>query len=87
MISFLREQYSEGIDADGEGDSMPREWIISEEDLGCDGAYYSHEEIVRCKDCRYYNGEYKYCDNDIFVKPNGYCSYGKRKEDDQGNGY
>jgi hypothetical protein len=38
-------------------------------------------EVVRCKDCEYYNGEYKYCVNDIFAKPNGYCSYGKRKED------
>lgn len=37
--------------------------------------------VVRCKDCEYYNGEYKYCVNDIFAKPNGYCSYGKRKED------
>ena len=44
-------------------------------------------EVVRCKDCKYYNGEYKYCVNDIFAKPNGYCSYGKREEDDQGNGY
>lgn len=39
-------------------------------------------EVVRCKDCEYSNGEYKYCVNDIFAKPNGYCSYGKRKEDD-----
>ena len=39
-------------------------------------------EVVRCKDCEYYNGEYKYCVNDIFVKPNGYCSYGKRREDE-----
>ena len=38
-------------------------------------------EVVRCKDCEYYNGEYKYCVNDIFAKPDGYCSYGKRKKD------
>jgi hypothetical protein len=37
--------------------------------------------VVWCKDCEYSNGEYKYCVNDIFEKPNGYCSYGKRKED------
>jgi hypothetical protein len=36
--------------------------------------------VVRCQDCEYYNGEYKYCVNDIFAKPNGYCSYGKKNE-------
>ena len=38
-------------------------------------------ELIRCKDCKYYNGEYKYCVNDIFVKPNGYCSYGERRSE------
>lgn len=37
--------------------------------------------VVRCKDCEYFNGEYNYCVNDIFAKPNGYCSYGKRREE------
>jgi hypothetical protein len=41
------------------------------------------EPVVRCKDCEYSNGEYKYCVNDIFEIPNGYCSYGKRREDDE----
>ena len=35
------------------------------------------EVVVRCKDCEYYNGEYQYCVNDIYAKPNGYCSYGE----------
>lgn len=39
------------------------------------------EPIVRCKDCEYYNGEDKYCVNDIFAKPNGYCMYGKEKDE------
>lgn len=30
-----------------------REWIVSEEELGVDGAYYSGKELVRCKDCKY----------------------------------
>lgn len=38
-------------------------------------------ELVRCKDCEYYNGEDKYCVNDIFAKPNGYCMYGKEKDE------
>lgn len=32
---------------------MAKEWIISEEDLGCDGAYLSHEEVIRCRDCKH----------------------------------
>lgn len=37
--------------------------------------------VVRCKDCKYYDDKYEYCENnDIFVKPNGYCFYGEKKE-------
>lgn len=32
---------------------MAKEWIISEEDLGCDGAYLSYEEVIRCRDCKH----------------------------------
>lgn len=37
-------------------------------------------QVVRCKDCKYCNGEYEYCYFDIFVKPDGYCSYGEKTE-------
>lgn len=37
------------------------------------------EPVIRCKDCEYYNGEEKYCVNDIFAKSNGYCMYGRGK--------
>ena len=37
------------------------------------------EPVIRCKDCEYYNGEERYCCNDIFTKPKGYCSYGRKK--------
>lgn len=37
------------------------------------------EPVIRCKDCEYYNGEDKYCVNDIFAKSNGYCMYGRGK--------
>ena len=39
------------------------------------------EPVIRCKDCEYYNGEDKYCVNDIFAKSNGYCMYGKEKDE------
>lgn len=38
------------------------------------------EPVVRCKDCKYCNGEYEDCYFDIFVKPDGYCSYGEKTE-------
>lgn len=61
---------------------IDREWAIHESDIGCDGRYLSDTEIVRCKDCKYYDGEYRYCTNvpDIWTKPNGYCSWGERKK-------
>ena len=47
-------------------------------------------EVVRCKDCKHYVAEVKYCDKwgDMFnhweeceyVDPNGYCHMGERKE-------
>lgn len=41
---------------------MAKEWIISEEDLGCDGAYLSHEEIIRCRDCKHYLNSNEKCE-------------------------
>lgn len=60
-ISFMREQYSEGIDADGKGDKMPRlidadaffndfpelrDYEHASQDYEVDAV-----EVVRCKDC------------------------------------
>ena len=76
---------------------MPREWIISEEDLGVDGEYFSHEEIVRCKDCKFFDhsdfgkGEEYWCK--LFIKiedsvychrviEDDFCAWGERREDD-----
>lgn len=68
---------------------MRKEWVIGEEDLGCDGAYLSSEKVIRCKDCKWYTpyrnikgeemdeGEcegYAPC-----VPANHFCSWGERK--------
>ena len=37
--------------------------------------------VVRCEDCKYYDGEYHYCANDVWARPNGYCHHGERRED------
>lgn len=39
---------------------------------------YEGDKLTHCRDCIYYNGEDRYCCNDIFTKPNGYCSYGEK---------
>ena len=72
---------------------MEREWIISETDLGCDGAYYSYTEVVRCKDCKHF--ELNHWDGIIITAheicskwgsgcktdKDGYCFLGERKTD------
>lgn len=46
-----------------------------------DGEYVA--DLVRCKDCKFYNG--KYCISKAWpsmadVKPDGYCNFGEAKE-------
>lgn len=36
-------------------------------------------EVVRCKDCKYYEGKNTYCANDILATPYDYCSRGERR--------
>ena len=38
--------------------------------------------VVRCQNCEYYNGDQQYCSNDVFAKADGYCHYGKKKENE-----
>lgn len=73
---------------------MAKEWVISEEDLGCDGAYLSYEEVIRCGDCKWFqcnmnrdgtlpNGvpEYEcrhWCGE---CDPVDFCSYAERRTD------
>lgn len=44
---------------------MAKEWIVPDADIGCDGAYFDYQELVRCRDCRWWDkiGDY----------PIGYC--------------
>lgn len=40
-------------------------------------------EIVRCKDCKHFDGSYSYpmCwRNEIEVEPEDYCSFGEKRE-------
>lgn len=43
-------------------------------------------EIVRCKDCKFYNEDEMMCNDtngfDRYWKPTDFCSYGERREDE-----
>lgn len=55
---------------------------------GTDGVsklWLTDEPIVRCRDCRFWATEHRffgYCVGKEF-NPNGFCSWGKRKESDE----
>lgn len=38
-------------------------------------------EVVRCKDCCYYNGNMSYCDIDHYAVSDGYCHSGVKHAD------
>lgn len=58
-----------------------REWIVPAEDIGVDGAYFDYQEILRCRDCKYFNGDNKYCDFEIVAISDGFCFLAERKEE------
>lgn len=37
-------------------------------------------ELIRCKDCKYWHGEGKYCDYDMSGLRDDFCSWAERKE-------
>lgn len=41
-------------------------------------------DIVMCQECEHYNGHEEYCEIDHFARENGFCSDGKRRENDMG---
>ena len=45
---------------------------------------FMREPIVRCKDCKQYNGKIE-CGNGILTEPNDFCSFGVRKEASDGS--
>lgn len=70
---------------------MAKEWIVPDADLGCDGAYFDYQEIVRCKDCKHrvYTDDGESCPDDIVCDlwesdgftETDYCSRGERRTD------
>lgn len=48
------------------------------------GHWLTGEEIVRCRDCKFYLEEHKRCyhfeDSEFCPEPNGFCAWGKRRK-------
>ena len=40
-------------------------------------------EIVRCKDCEYFDQAEKYCCDFLTAEEDGFCKWGKRREDEK----
>lgn len=62
-----------------------KEWIIPDADLGCDGAYFDYQELVRCKDCVFSEGfGWSACPmlGIVKLKDDDFCSRGERRTDD-----
>ena len=66
-----------------------REWIVPDEDLGCDGEYLNYKELIRCKECKHYvpniddegGGECTYVMFELFTTPTDYCSWGAKMDE------
>lgn len=63
-----------------------RDFIVGAETLEdlITGHFVIGDEVVRCKDCKYYRLHFCKAWDDIFyvdVKENGYCYKAKRKDD------
>lgn len=64
---------------------MAKEWIVPDADLGCDGAYFDYQELVRCGECKYHLPETErtnpYCNRFHCMKPDDwFCADGERSE-------
>ena len=57
-----------------------KEKIVRYETDGSIVKAYDAGELIRCKDCKYWNGSGKYCDYEMSGLENDFCSWAERKE-------
>ena len=63
-----------------------KEWIVPDNDIGVDGAYFDYQELLRCKDCKWHreNECYAWDDGTVAVVSetpcDGFCYRAERKE-------
>lgn len=46
-----------------------------------DGECITEGELIRCRDCKYWNGSGKYCDYEMSGLEDDFCSWAERKEE------
>ena len=57
-----------------------REWIVTNSEIGCDGASLNYPELIRCKDCA--KRSFTKCPMAIGRQSDyDYCSRAERKEE------
>lgn len=88
-----REMYRKCIDTDEEIEKGRAKWdsglwIVPEEDLGCDGEYFSYTQIIRCRDCKHYlketDNRFALCELTIRrAKADGFCAWAERKDNEK----
>lgn len=68
---------------------MAKEWIVPDADLGCDGAYFDYQELVRCGECvhRYVAGDnvrFNVCElnHNKVQSDEWFCADGERRTDE-----
>ena len=71
----------------GQKGKTMREWIVPDNDIGVDGAYFDYQELLRCKDCKYYHedlyeeDELIWCRRvRLYTDQNHFCAWAERKE-------
>lgn len=76
------------IDADALIESMTKFSNATGEDM-THGIFYAHiaptidaVPVIRCKDCKYWNGAGKFCDYEMSGLEEDYCSWAEPKEAD-----
>jgi len=60
---------------------MAKEWIVPDEDLGCDGAYFDYQELVRCRECKHRKDSIQcpLCSEGIKTADDWFCADGERE--------
>jgi len=64
---------------------MIREYLVDDTQLGCNGDYSMFREIVRCKDCTWFDG-WGFCEKHslcgLMIDKNFFCADGERDDEE-----
>lgn len=60
------------------------EWVVEANDTEemADGKFAVISELVRCKECKYWDRDDEYCVDFLTQDKNGFCSWGERRGDE-----